>query len=180
MLMVVCIHTVGWGGLVEGALIPGTVNWYLGNAMHTLSLQAVNCFVLISGYFLCTSQFRLGKLVSTWIQAAFYSVGIYLVLSLAHVGGMQFSLKELIKCGLVVTMDRYWFVTDYILLYCLFPILNHAIRSMNQKQHFLSCAVLLLIFSVVPNIVYIVDFSGINGGYSLTWFCVLCLIFQKF
>ena len=43
MLMVVCIHTVGWGGLVEGALIPGTVNWYLGNAMQTLSLQAVNC-----------------------------------------------------------------------------------------------------------------------------------------
>ena len=180
MLMVVCIHTVGWGGLVEGALIPGTVNWYLGNAMQTLSLQAVNCFVLISGYFLCTSPFRLGKLVFTWIQAAFYSVGIYLVMSLAHVGGMQFSLKELIKCTLVVTMDRYWFVTDYILLYCLFPILNHAIRSMNQKQHFLSCAVLLLIFSVVPNIMYVIDFSGTNNGYSLTWFCILYLIAAYF
>ena len=78
MIMVVCLHTVGWGGLVEGALIPGTGNWYLGNAMQALSLQAVNCFVLISGYFLCTSQFRLGKLVSTWVQAVFYSVGVYL------------------------------------------------------------------------------------------------------
>lgn len=51
MMMVVCLHTVGWGGLVDGALIPGTANWYLGNAMQALSLQAVNCFVLISGYF---------------------------------------------------------------------------------------------------------------------------------
>ena len=71
MLMVVCLHTVGWGGLVEGALVPGTANWYLGNAMQTLSLQAVNCFVLISGYFLCTAKFRLSKLASTWMQAAF-------------------------------------------------------------------------------------------------------------
>ena len=53
MMMVVCLHTVGWGGLVDGALIPGTANWYLGNAMQALSLQAVNCFVLISGYFFC-------------------------------------------------------------------------------------------------------------------------------
>lgn len=38
MAMVVCIYTVGWGGLVKGALIPGTANWYLGNAVHTLCL----------------------------------------------------------------------------------------------------------------------------------------------
>lgn len=180
MIMVVCQHTVGWGGLVESALIPGTVNWYQGNAMNTLSLQAVNCFVLISGYFLCTSQFHLGKLVSTWIQAAFYSAGVYIILTLACREGTVFSLKELIKCGLVVTMDRYWFVTDYMLLYCLFPVLNFAIGSMNRKQHLLCCCVLLLIFSVVPNIVYVVDYSGINGGYSLTWFCVLYLIAAYF
>ena len=147
--------------------------------MQTLSLQAVNCFVLISGYFLCTSQFRLGKLASTWIQAAFYSVGIYMLLVFLH-EGTSFSLKELIKSSLVVTMDRYWFVTDYILLYCLFPVLNHATRSMNQKQHLLCCCALLLLFSVLPNIVYVVDFSGINGGYSLTWFCVLYLIAAYF
>ena len=180
MIMVVCIHTVGWGGLVEGALVPGTANWYLGNAMQTLSLQAVNCFVLISGYFLCTAKFRLSKLASTWMQAAFYSVGIYLVLALVHVGGTQFSLKELIKCALVVTMDRYWFVTDYIMLYCLFPVLNYAIRSMNRKQHLLCCCILLILFSIIPNIVYVVDFSGINGGYSLTWFCVLYMIAAYF
>ena len=174
MVMVVCIHTLGWGGLVENALVPGTYNWYLGNYMHTLSLQAVNCFVLISGYFLCTSKFKLSKLVSTWIQVFFYSVGIALILMLFH-EGTAFSVKELIKCALPFTMDRYWFVTDYLLLYMTFPILNCAVRSMNRKTHLFFCAVLFVIFSLIPNIVYISDFSGINGGYSYTWFCILYL-----
>jgi hypothetical protein len=30
-----------------------------------------------------------------------------------------------------------------------------------------------VIFSLLPNIVYISDFSGVNGGYSYIWFCVL-------
>ena len=30
MIMVVGLHTLGWGGLIEGTLTPGTANWYLG------------------------------------------------------------------------------------------------------------------------------------------------------
>lgn len=176
MLMVAARHAMGHGGLIEGALLPGTANWYVGNILFSLTQQAVNCFVLISSYFLCTAKFRLSKLASTWLQAAFYSVGVYLMLVVAGVGGTVFSIKELIKCALVVTMDRYWFVTDYILLFCLHPLLNCAIRAMSRKVHLLSCGVLLLLFSVIPNVVYIVDFSGINGGYSLPWFCVLYLL----
>jgi len=176
MLMVIGLHTLNHGGLIEKALISGTPNWYVGNALFTLCLQAVNCFVLISAYFLCTAKFRLSKLASTWLQAAFYSVGVYLVLVVTGAGGTVLSIKELIKCALVVTMDRYWFVTDYILLFCLHPLLNCAIRAMSRKVHLLSCGVLLLLFSVIPNVIYIVDFSGINGGYSLPWFCVLYLL----
>jgi surface polysaccharide O-acyltransferase-like enzyme len=51
MLMVVIIHSFGWGGLIDGSLLPGHYNWYGGNILHSLSLQAVNCFVLISSYF---------------------------------------------------------------------------------------------------------------------------------
>ena len=179
-MMVVCNHTVSWGGLIEGALVPGTANWYLGNALFALCLPAVNCYILISGYFLCACKFRLAKLVSIWLQAGFYCAGVYLIIGLFQVGGTQFSLVELIKCMLVVTMDKYWFVTDYILLYCLFPVLNYIICGMNEKQHMLCICVLLSLFSIIPNIVYVVDFSGINGGYSLTWFCVLYMIAAYF
>ena len=64
MLMVVCLHAFNHGGLVEGTLVPSTANFYLGNAMFALCLPAVNCFVMISGYFLCTADFKLKKLIS--------------------------------------------------------------------------------------------------------------------
>ena len=174
MIMVVSIHTLGWGGLIENALVPGTYNWYLGNMLFTLSLPAVNCFVLISGYFLCTSKFKLSKLASIWIQILFYSVGIALLVMCFH-EGTPFSFKELIKCAMPFTMKRYWFMTDYLLLYMTFPILNCAIKSMNQKTHLFFCIVLFTIFSLLPNLMYVIDFSSINGGYSFTWFCILYL-----
>jgi surface polysaccharide O-acyltransferase-like enzyme len=174
MIMVVCLHTFGWGGLVESALVPGTYNWYLGNMMHALSLQAVNCFVLISGYFLCTSKFKLSKLVMTWMQILFYSVGIAVLLQIFH-EGTPFSVKELIKCALPFTLDRYWFVTDYLLLYMTFPFFNLAIRAMNQKTHFFFCVLSFVLFSLLPNVIYISDFSAVQGGYSYVWFCVLYL-----
>ena len=79
MFMVVILHSLNHGGLVEGSLIPGHYNWYNGNILFSLSLQAVNCFVLISGYFLCTAKFKLKKLINIYIQVFFYSVTIALL-----------------------------------------------------------------------------------------------------
>lgn len=131
MLMVVCIHSLGWGGLIENRLIPGTANYFLCNTLFAFCLLAVNCFVMISGYYLCTSAFKLKKLVQVWGCAFFYSVSIYFVLIMT--GLERFSLKELIKHCMVFTLDRYWFITAYLLMFIVFPFLNCAIRSMDKK-----------------------------------------------
>jgi hypothetical protein len=47
---------------------------------------------------------------------------------------------------------------------------------MNQRTHAWCCVVLLVIFSFLSNLVYIQDFSGVDGGYSFLWFCVLYII----
>lgn len=151
-----------------------SANWFWVTSLDAVCHVCVNCFVLISGYFLCTSAFRLEKWVSVWLTAAIYSVGIYL--ALAIVGIVPLGITELIKSAMVLTMEPYWFVTPYLLMYAISPLLNHAIRAMNQKQHLLCCAALLLCFSVLPNIVYINDFSRINGGFDVLWFCVLYLV----
>lgn len=134
---------------------------------------AVNCFVIISGYYLCTEEFKLRKLASIWLQAFVYSVGCCAIVSAMT---SSFSFKELIKSCLVVTMKQYWFVTAYLLLYCVFPFLNCAIRVMSQKMHLLCCIILLSLFSVAHNIIYISDFGGVANGYSFLWFCVLYVV----
>lgn len=172
MLMVVCLHTSTHGG-INDALAPGTINWVCGNILFASCYVAVNCFVLISGYFLCKAQFKLKKLVSIWIQALFYSNFYYLLISIAT---DTFSIKEFIKCALVFTMKQYWFVTAYLLLYMVSPFLNCALQAMSQKKHFLCCIVLLTVFSGLHNLIYICDFGGISGGYSFLWFCVLYVL----
>lgn len=173
MMMVVGQHFFSHGGLVNDALIPGTVNWYLGNLMYTLMIQSVNCFVLLSGYFQSTSCFKLKRVISTWLQVVFYSVLLYLAAALSS---GTWSVMELLKSGLVVIFKQYWFVTAYILMYAVSPFLNCAVRSMNRKMHLLCCVVLLGIFSVAHNLIYISDFGNVLGGSSFLWFCVLYLV----
>lgn len=175
MLMVVCNHIISWGGLLEGEIEPMSPIWLAGNTMFVFLLPAVNCFVLISGYFLCTSEFKLKKLVSLWVQTAFYSVGVYLLVCLFS-ETLQFSFIGFIKSCLVITMRHYWFVTAYVLLYIVFPFLNCAIQAMNKRLHALCCMVLLGVFSLMSNLLYIVDFTGVYGGYSFLWFCVMYMV----
>lgn len=180
MIMVVCLHCCNHGGLVEGALVPGTVNYVLGNTVFALAFVSVNCFVLLSGYFQCTSRFKLSRAASTWLQAFFYSVLFCLVINIIYPGEGISLVKELIKSGMVVSMSQYWFVTAYLLMYAVSPFLNCAIQAMDRTKHLLCCMVLIGIFSVAHNIVYINDFGGVRGGSSFLWFCIIYMIAAYF
>lgn len=65
-------------------------------------------------------------------------------------------------------------------MYLFSPFLNDLIRSINKKRHLILCCVILGTFSVLQNIIYIDDFSGIKGGYSFLWFCALYIIAAYF
>ena len=173
MLMVVTLHYYGHGGLINGQLTPGSPNWFLGEFLYPFSLMAVDCFVLLSGYFQCTSRFKLKRVVSTWVQVMFYSVGVCFLVMLLP-GGLSF--KELIESALPVITTRYWFVTAYLLMYMVSPFLNSMIASMGKHLHFLCCCTLLGIFSVAHNFAYVYDFGKVAGGYSFLWFCVLYIV----
>ena len=171
MLMVISLHFFGHGGVVEQTLQLWTPNWYIVQLIVGFCHVCVNCFILISGYFLCTSKFRLLKWVSIWIETMFYSVLIYLLL--VAFGLVPFSVSELVKSFMVFTLSRYWFVTAYLLLMIISPFLNHAIAHMDQRSHAACCAVMFLVFSALHNIVYICDFAWMNNGSSMLGFAVL-------
>ena len=171
MLMVICLHFFGHGGVVEHALQLWTPNWFIVQLIVGFCYVCVNCFILISGYFLCTSKFRLVKWVSIWIETMFYSVLIYLLLVVF--GLVPFSVSELVKSFMVFTLSRYWFVTAYLLLMIISPFLNHAIAHMDQRSHAACCVIMFLVFSVLHNIVYICDFAQLSNGYSMLSFAVL-------
>ena len=173
MMMIITLHSCNHGGLVNGTLVPGTFNWYLGELIFAGCHVAVNCFVLLSGYFQCTSQFKLKRVVSLWVQVSFYSVVLYTV---AAVYCGDLSVIELVKRVFVVITEQYWFVTAYLLMYIVSPFLNCMIAAMNKRSHFLCCCVLLVIFCVAHNLAYVYDFGDVDGGYTFLWFCILYIV----
>lgn len=170
MLMVVTLHFLGHGGVLANVRLF-SANYFVAWMIESLAYVAVNCFVLISGYFLVNSKFKVNKLVTLYGQIWFYSVVIYLLFSVF--GHVEFEPKVFICCLLPISTKQYWFATNYVVLYLFSPFLNIAIRAMTKKQLQQCIALLMLIWSIIPNVIIFVDAFGVAGGYSIYWFVSL-------
>ena len=86
--------------------------------VEALSIVCVNVFVLISGWFGIRPKAK--GICNFLFQCLFFSLGIYGVTLL--IGTSKFSADGLLGC---ITLTRQnWFITAYLLLYILSPILN--------------------------------------------------------
>lgn len=71
--MVVGIHTMEYGG------IPKAIAYENANSLLSVPLDAffrcgVNCFGLLSGYFMCRSRFKLMRILRLWVEVVFFGV----------------------------------------------------------------------------------------------------------
>ena len=83
MLMVVFLHVLSFTGLLSKHS-NGGFNYYIVWGLESLSFVAVNCFVLISGYFLIDSSFKWKKIFKLWLKVFFYSIVLFFLLSPLH------------------------------------------------------------------------------------------------
>lgn len=174
MVMVTVLHLTGYG-LKEGQIAAFSGPYWTALVMNSFSLVAVNCFVLISGYFLSARDPAPKKLLALWGQVWTYSVGLYLLLCLAPGVDVSFRLPALVECLFPLLSNQYWFFTCYFLLYLLAPFLNRLARSWDRREYGRALALLLVIFSLVPSVNIWGDPFGTNQGYGLIWFCILYL-----
>lgn len=170
MWLIILLHSIDHSGLYE-QLIPGTYLSYIEEFLYAITQISVNCFVLISGYFLVDSKFKINKLLRLWVEVVFYSLTIKIILMI--LGVIPFSITSLISCILPIVTGRYWFVTIYFGMYLLSPFLNVGIRAMTKKQFKLLLGIFCILFSVLISIHP--AFKGMNsgGGWGIVWFIVL-------
>lgn len=172
--MIVVAHTCNMGGTVsiDDVMLSGTLNGFIGRFLFVTTLCGVNTFVLISGYYLCSQEFRLRKVTTIWIETAFYSVLLYLLFTLYK--GNRITLSNLAKSVLCITQEQYWFVSEYILLLLVSPILNLWITKLGKEEYVRCCLIIFVVTTVIPNLpIYSYDILQIKRGFSFTWFCVL-------
>lgn len=176
MMMVVVLHYLGKGGLLPDLTAPlsaqDTVAWLL----EAFCIVAVNVYMMISGYFLCESSFKLSRLLTLWLQLWLYSVGIGV---LAAVTGItptaEVSTHYYLTLLFPVTMGHYWFLTAYVFLYILLPFVGMGLRRMT-KQQFQVALVLLFIACCLLKSVLPFRLEEDSKGYDCIWYlCVFCV-----
>ena len=141
----------------------------LKNILVSGSQIAINCFILITGYFLINSEFKIKKLLKIVLETVFYSIIIFVIFCIfdAH----NFSWDRLQMNFLPITHKLYWFFTNYIILYCLFPFINIMLKQLSKKQFKILLFVLIGIFSIIPTII-----SSSSIYSELAWFITVYCI----
>lgn len=172
MLLIVAHHYVVNSGITgpSGAIYsdPFSARGLFLAFFGAFGKIGINCFMLITGYFMCNSAITLKKYLRVLGEVLFYHVLINLVFWLT--GYAPFSLKTMLKELLPVTELGQNFTGCYLVFYLCIPFLNILIRNMGERQHLR--LLMLMLFAYV--------FLGTVPIFSVTmnyvsWFSVLYL-----
>jgi surface polysaccharide O-acyltransferase-like enzyme len=175
MFLIVVIHYV-YHGL-------GRTGYYTSFDMHSindalryitleplwvLALTAVNCYVMITGYFLVEKrELRWKGILRTIIQTLFYALIIFCLFA---VFDYDFPLATLKRVIIPIHSDYYWFVTSYIGLLFVAPFLSILATSLSKRQYqYLLIVLFVLNFEFLYGTVY-------SHQRGLLWFSYLYLI----
>lgn len=173
MLMIIVLHYLNKGNLLVAYTTDRSAVNFAAHLSEAFCIVAVNCYVLLSGYFMVESAWKPGRVVSLVMQVLFYSLLIPGVLiCLGIVSAKDISVYEWLNYILPVETEHYWFATAYLIMYVLAPFLAAGVRQMEKKTLQIILAVLLFYFSVWKSVVPALLATD-RYGYDYGWF--LCL-----
>ncbi|MBO4981056.1 MAG: acyltransferase [Lachnospiraceae bacterium] len=174
MMMVVVLHFLGKGNVLPDLMEPqlggtGMAAWLL----ECFCIVAVNLYMMISGYFLCTSSFKPSRLLQLWLQVWVYSVGVGLLSCFLGIyPAEEFSFHYLLTLVLPISMGHYWFLTAYVFLYLLLPLFGKTVQEMSKKQMQVVLGLLLFTFCILKSVLP-ARLEMDAKGYDCLWY--LCV-----
>ncbi len=174
MMMVVALHYLGKGNLLgnltsERMDSVGVVAWLL----ESFCIAAVNVYMFISGYFLCTSSFKVSRLVQLMLQLWAYSVGFGLLgAATGVVQEVTVDTHYLLTLLFPVSMEHYWFMTAYVYMYLLLPFVGIAVKKMTKQQMQIGLGLLFFAYCLMKSVLPI-RLEMDSMGYDCMWY--LCV-----
>lgn len=131
MFLIVCHHYVVNGGLVWNGPImeeylndPSVFYWLFGMWGKT----GINCFVMITGYFMCQSHITLRKFLKMVLEVMFWNFVCHTSFVIAGYGNI--GIKEFFLHLLPIHGVSDDFVSCFILFWLTIPFLNILVKNM--------------------------------------------------
>ena len=170
MLAIVAHHSVVNSGLLDVlSTSPLSNNSLFSYLFGVWGKTGINCFVLITGYFMCKSVITMKKFLKLIFQVYFYSIVINLVFVIL---GYASPTPSMVFFALLpIQSFSSNFVCCFIVYYLCIPFLNKLIEHLKQKEHLLLVLLLVVVYTVVGSI----PFVGFVVEY-ISWFAILHIV----
>ena len=142
MLMIVAFHFVSHGQYNTSGL-----HSYWLELFSSFGRAGVAIFFIITGYFIATQNKHNWKKVFNIIRPTwFYSLGFFVVVVIFRNGiTVNFPLSsEITKSFFPILTNAYWFISSYVILFLLSPIIKKALDALKDRDLILLITVLFV------------------------------------
>lgn len=170
MLLIVAHHFVVNSGLIDDGVIyssPFSVNSIFLLIFGAWGKTGINCFLLITGYFMCKSHITINKYIKLLFEIYFYKIVISCIFWITKYE--TFSVKSLLLTLLPFKNIEHNFTGCFLLFYLFIPFINILIKNLSEKQHISLIIVLFLTYTVIGTV------KRVTFNY-ITWFSVVYII----
>lgn len=151
MLMIVAHHFVVNSGLTssgsEMMTHPTATNSVYLFLFGMWGKTGINCFLMITGYFMCKSNITLRKFIKLIGQIYLYKVIIYLVL--LYAGYEVVSVKSIVRVIFPLSGLYSNFTSCFIIFWLTIPFWNILIHNMTKRHHQLLLCLLLGCYTIL-------------------------------
>ncbi|MCM1385959.1 MAG: acyltransferase [Bacillus sp. (in: Bacteria)] len=176
ILMVIGSHYIVKGNITSYDGSGWTPIYSVLQLFKAFVVPSLNCYVLLSGYFMVEAKWKPQRILSLLMQILFYSVLIpFILIGTGVIAWSDLNAYDWIGFILPISTEHYWFATAYLYLFLFAPILAAGVRKMEKKTLQTVIVLLLLFFSVEKSIVPVALVMD-KGGYDFGWLLCLFLI----
>ena len=164
MILIILHHYAYHGNLIS---IPNdNFNKYVAVFIIVGGKVGVNVFVLITGYFLINSKFKIKKVIQLILQVYFYSIVLFLVTTIIN-GSIDI---KLLKNALFFPLLKYWFIKTYLILYMLTPILNRILNKISKEYLLIILIIMFIVMCIMPLFIRINMYNTKVGWFIFMYF----------
>ena len=135
MIMIIahhyCIHGI-FDYWHSNATLTCYINSVIASIISIGGKIGADIFVLITGYFLISSGYKLSKFFKIFLITFVYSLLILLITYMC--GEYYVALSFLKKSLLPISTSSYWFISSYLMLYLFIPFINRFVLTAKKTM----------------------------------------------
>lgn len=169
MFAIIAHHYVVNSGVTDLFGPPITSNSLFLEIWGMWGKAAINAFVLVTGYFMCTSRLTWTKVIMLISEVMFYIIVVFIIMAIIGYQPITLTNVALIPFGILCRVGR-GFTSSFLTFYLFIPFLNNLVSQLDSKG-----LDRLLVLTLGINVGTVTFFKSAAFN-EVIWYAVLYLV----